>query len=89
MSRTDPQVNIRMNPNVLARLKAHAAETGETVTSLMNKILDASVPALPDQIVQVKVRLPSELHFKIQASAKRTNRSANAEIVHRLEKTFP
>lgn len=38
---------------------------------------------------QYKLRWPEELRDKIQASAKENNRSMNAEIVHRLENSFP
>ena len=38
--------------------------------------------------VEYKVRMPHELKDKIAASAKELNRSMNADIVARLEKSF-
>ncbi|MBA7948866.1 Arc family DNA-binding protein [Citrobacter freundii] len=37
---------------------------------------------------QLRIRLPIELKEKVEASAKENNRSMNAEIVQRLERTY-
>lgn len=88
MSRNDPQLNFRIKEDILARLRHQSAESGLTLADTLNRILDASVPAIPNTIVQVKVRLPAELHSKVQTAAKRNGVSANSEIVRRLESTF-
>ena len=38
--------------------------------------------------IQFNLRIPEELKFKIEASAKSNNRSINAEALVRLEKSF-
>ena len=40
-------------------------------------------------VVTLKVRVTPEFREKIIATAKENNRSMNAEIVHRLEQSFP
>lgn len=37
---------------------------------------------------QLRIRLPTELKEKVELSAKENNRSMNAEIVQRLERTY-
>ena len=37
---------------------------------------------------QFKVRLPGDLHDRLRRAAKSNSRSANAEIVHRLNASF-
>jgi Arc-like DNA binding domain len=37
---------------------------------------------------QFKTRIPDDLHSRIRAAAKANNRSANAELVSRLEASF-
>lgn len=41
-----------------------------------------------EDLIKSQVRIPSELHAQIQASAEVTGRSMNAEIIHRLECSF-
>lgn len=51
-------------------------------------ILSVSIYAMIKEPPQFKLRLSSELKDKIQASAKENGRSYNAEICHRLERSF-
>lgn len=41
-----------------------------------------------DDVVDIHVRLPRELHKKIEKSAKADRRPINSEIIVRLEETF-
>ena len=42
----------------------------------------------PSETVQLKLRFPERLRVRIEAEAKKNDRSMNAEIVHRLEQSF-
>lgn len=41
-----------------------------------------------DDYIRTALRLPRDLHKEVQDSAEKNNRSMNAEIVARLEKSF-
>src|SRR5690606_34839340 len=41
-----------------------------------------------DQTVRVTLRIPADLHEKLTATASKSNRSMNAEIVERLESSL-
>jgi hypothetical protein len=41
-----------------------------------------------DRYVRITLRIPRELHAKLEAEADRTSKSLNAEIVGRVEETF-
>ncbi|WP_313415871.1 Arc family DNA-binding protein [Stenotrophomonas sp.] len=42
-----------------------------------------------DDLVRTQIRLPSELHKRLVDSADQAGRSVNAEMVFRLESTYP
>jgi hypothetical protein len=42
----------------------------------------------PSETVQLKLRFPERLRVRIEAEAEKSERSMNAEIVHRLEQSF-
>lgn len=44
--------------------------------------------AKQDDYIKTQVRLPSDLHARIQLAAEKTGRSMNAEILSRLEWSF-
>ena len=88
MARVDKQVNVRLEADILERLRAHAEDTGQSMTAALNRALEAAIPALPKSVKQVKVRIPSDLYERLQTSAKRNRVTANAEINRRLEATF-
>jgi Arc-like DNA binding domain len=46
------------------------------------------MPRKPSETVQLKLRFPERLRIRIEAEAKKNERSMNAEIVHRLEQSF-
>lgn len=88
MSRVDRQVNVRLEAEILERLKAHADETGQSMTAALNRVLEASIPTAPTTFSQFKLRLPTGLYQKIQTSAARNKCSASSEVVRRLQSTF-
>lgn len=85
--RADPQVNFRINPKLLERLKRSAEASGRSITAEMNFQLDRVVHETVSP-VQFKLRLPSQLHNMIQDASIAENRSITAEIVYRLEESF-
>ena len=42
----------------------------------------------PSDTVQLKLRFPEKLRLRIESAGERSNRSMNAEIIHRLEQSF-
>jgi hypothetical protein len=42
----------------------------------------------PDEIIQLKLRLPESLRRQIEDGARRSGRSMNSEIIHRLTTSF-
>ena len=46
------------------------------------------MPRKPSETVQLKLRFPERLRVRIEAEAEKSERSMNAEIVHRLEQSF-
>ncbi|OBU52833.1 Arc family DNA-binding protein [Stenotrophomonas maltophilia] len=42
-----------------------------------------------EDLVRTQIRLPAELHRRLVDSAEQTGRSVNAEMVFRLESTYP
>ena len=85
--RTDPQVNFRINQEILERLKRSAEASGRSITAEMNFQLDRLVHQSTPS-VQFKLRLPSKLHNMLQDASVAENRSITAEIVYRLQESF-
>ena len=44
--------------------------------------------AKQDDYIKTALRLPSDLHARIQVAAENAGRSMNAELIHRLEMSF-
>lgn len=84
--RTDPQVNFRIEQDILDRLKASAKASGRSITAEVNYRLSESVPTVT--VVKTQLRMPSGLHNRIQAACKESGRSMNAETVYRLQESF-
>ena len=49
---------------------------------------EPAMPRKPSETVQLKLRFPERLRVRIEAEAEKSERSMNAEIVHRLEQSF-
>ena len=43
----------------------------------------------PDRYIRITLRIPKDLHARLDVEADRTSRSLNAEIIGRLELSFP
>lgn len=85
--RADPQVNFRINPRVLDRLKRSAEASGRSITAEMNFQLDRAIHET-GTTVQFKIRMPSQLHNMVKDASLEQGRSITAEIVHRLQEAF-
>lgn len=88
MSRTDIQKNVRLSAEVVERLRFAAADAGISETSMLNRALEAALPGIPKSVVKTQIRLPGELHARLQSATAVSGRSFNSEMVKRLETTF-
>lgn len=80
MSRNDTQVNFRIDPEVLSRVKTSAEVNGVSISAELNRLLDLAAPSA-SSMVQMKIRLPSDLHQFIKGAAMENEVSMNQMMV--------
>ncbi|TJZ69753.1 Arc family DNA-binding protein [Chitiniphilus eburneus] len=71
-------------------IKAQHASVNSTVKAFFKRCYTRRMAQLTpqDDYLKTALRLPRELHSRIQEAAAKSGRSMNAELIHRLESSF-